>query len=199
MHTFHSKSKPSHKLYGTTVPVVSIVPFTAFGIGLVVVMVGAGAGVAKTDRGVGKNVVPETQGPSPSQPCFRQDVVKITAVVLVVGESVVVSRQPPNQPYATHDVFGPSVVVIVEDVVVEVALLVVVSSSRQPHHPGVLHVVVRVGLAVEELLLLVVVGSELLLSKYFQLKQSTHSSSGTHGGTLSYTSRTSWTTERIRW
>jgi len=130
--------------------------------GLVVVMVGARAGVGVLEA--------------------------------VVGDNVVVLTQPPNHPYFTHEVVGRSDVEVVE--------LVVVVSSRQPgnvsslpqslsgmvyvpHHPGVLQVAVRVGDAVDELLLLDVVPSVPLLSKYFQLKQSTHSSSGTQGGTSS--------------
>ena len=114
----------------------------------------------------------------------------------VVGDNVVVSRQPPNHPYLTHEVVGTS---DVEDKkLVELAEFVVVSSKQPacvsfkvhllavtkyvPHHPGVLHVSVRVGDAVEVVLLLDVVPSVPLLSKYFQLKQSMHSSSGTHGG-----------------
>lgn len=45
----------------------------------------------------------------------------------VVGDNVVVSIQPPNQPYLTHEVVGNSVVEV--DELVE---LVVVVSSRQP-------------------------------------------------------------------
>lgn len=119
----------------------------------------------------------------------------------VVADNVVVSRHPPNQPYFTHDVVGASDV-DVEDSVELVDVVVVDVSSRHPtnvnvckrtiierdhipHHPGVLHVSVLVGDAVEELLLLDVIPSEPLLAKYFQLKQSTHSSSGMHAGTSS--------------
>jgi len=70
---------------------------------------------------------------------------------VVVGDIVVVSRQPPNHLYFTHDVVGTSVVDVDELVEVEVVV-----SSRHPHHPGVLQVVVRVGVAVVELVLLVV-------------------------------------------
>ena len=159
--------------------------------GLVVVIVGTLASIATTGACVGVIVIVvfETQGPNPSQPCCAHDVVRIAAEVFVVAEIVVVSRQPPNQPYFTQEVVGPSVVVTVVVGVVEVeaeVLSVVVDSSRQPHHPGVLHVVVLVRLDVLELLLLLdVVASDPLLSKYFQLKQSTHSSSGKHGGTSS--------------
>ena len=94
--------------------------------------------------------------------------------MVVVGESVVVSRHPPNQPYLRQDVEGR-----VE--VGELVVVVVPVSSRQPHHPGVLHVSVGKALVLEAVvLLLVVVVSDPLLSKYFQLKQSTHSSSDTH-------------------
>ena len=92
----------------------------------------------------------------------------------------------------TQEVVGPSVVVTVvvgvgEDDEVEVLTPVVVDSSRQPHHPGVLHVVVLVKLVVLVLLLMLVdvVVSDPLLSKYFQLKQSIHSSSGMHKGNSS--------------
>lgn len=55
-------------------------------------------------------------------------------------------------------------------------VVVVVLSSLHPHHPGVLQVEVRVRLVVVlKETELVLVGSEPLLSKYFQLKQSTHS------------------------
>ena len=163
--------------------------------------------------GVGTNVIVvfETQEPSPNHLCLAQDVAMMRAEVLVVADTVVVSRQPPNQPYLTHEVEGLSVTVTVvvgvgreDDVVVSIVVVLpldVVDSSRQPHHPGVLQVVVLVKLDVLvalELLLLEVVVSEPLLSKYFQLKQSIHSSSGRHGGTSSYASRTSSTTERIR-
>ena len=120
-----------------------------------------------------------------------------------VGEKVVVSRQPPNHPYLTQDVVGSSDVVVVV-----LAGLVIVVSSRQPtelayesrhyvkafhvpHHPGVLQVAVRVEDVVDSVLLVDVVPSLPLLLKYFQLKQSTHSSSGIHGGTSSYFSMTS--------
>ena len=47
----------------------------------------------------------------------------------VVENIVVVSTQPPNHPYLTHDVVGRSVVDVEVEEVVE---LVVVVSSRQP-------------------------------------------------------------------
>lgn len=97
-----------------------------------------------------------------------------------VPVDVVVGSLHPNQPGVLHVV----VVEVLEDEVddeVEVVEVVVVVSSRHPHHPGVLHVVVRVVVELDEL---VVDGllSEPLLSKNFQLKQSRHSSSGTHFG-----------------
>lgn len=118
----------------------------------------------------------------------------------MVGDNVVVSRHPPNQPYFTHDVAGISDVEV--EGFMEVAEDVVGVSSRHPanvnhcteamlrkdhipHHPGVLHVAVLVGDAVEELLLLDVLPSEPLLEKYFQLKQSMHSSSRIQAGTSS--------------
>lgn len=72
---------------------------------------------------------------------------------------------------------------VVEDEVVDAVVW-----SRQPHQPGVLQVEVRVRVVV--LLDDEVVVSDPLLSKYFQLKQSTHSLSETHLGTLSYFSKT---------
>lgn len=63
--------------------------------GLVVVTVGARAGVAVTG--------------------------------VVVGETVVVSRQPPNHPYFTHEVVGRSEVEVDVDELVEVVV-----SSRHP-------------------------------------------------------------------
>lgn len=93
---------------------------------------------------------------------------------------VVVGSLQPNQPGVWQ------VLVEVDVVLVEVELLVVVvSSSKQPHHPGVLQVLVRVRVVEVVLVLEVVVVSEPLLSKYFQLKQSTHSVSASQGGTSS--------------
>ena len=63
--------------------------------GLVVVTVGARAGVAVTG--------------------------------VVAGEKVVVSRQPPNHPYFTHEVVGRSEVEVDVDELVEVVV-----SSRHP-------------------------------------------------------------------
>lgn len=97
---------------------------------------------------------------------------------------VVVGSLQPNQPGVLQ--------VLVEEVDVEVVVVVgvplavvVVLSSRQPHQPGVLHVLVRVRVLDLVLVLDVVVVSELLLSKNFQLKQSTHSVFALHGGTSS--------------
>jgi len=96
---------------------------------------------------------------------------------------VVVGSLHPNQPGVLH----VEVELVTE--VKEELLLVVVALSRQPHQPGVLQVEVRVRVVVlmdeDE-----VVESDPLLSKYFQLKQSTHSLSGTHSGGLSYFRRT---------
>ena len=110
---------------------------------------------------------------------------------------VVVESLQPNHPGVSQ------VVDELEEVLVEVAVVVVVS-SKQPlfcklascqcltqrfpptyHHPGVLHVSVRVLVAVEVLLLVVVV-SVPLLSKNFQRTQSVHSVSSSHTGTVSY-------------
>lgn len=97
-----------------------------------------------------------------------------------VTDVVVVGSLHPNQPGVSH-----VEVELVTDMLVADVLVVVVVLSRHPHHPGVLQVEVRVLVVVlvdeEE-----VVGSDPLLSKYFQLKQSTHSSSAAHFGTLSY-------------
>lgn len=95
-----------------------------------------------------------------------------------VDDVVVVGSLHPNQP----GVLQVEVVLLME-VGDEVATVVVL--SRQPHHPGVWQVEVRVLVVVlvdEE----DVVESDPLLSKYFQLKQSTHSSSVAHCGTVSY-------------
>jgi hypothetical protein len=86
-----------------------------------------------------------------------------------VSTVVVVGSLQPNQP-------GVLQVVVVEiDVLLLVLVLVVVvdvlDSSRQPHQPGVLQVVVRVRVEKDEVLV-DVFGSDPLLSKYFQLKQS---------------------------
>ena len=48
---------------------------------------------------------------------------------VVVGDIVVVSRQPPNHPYFTHEVVGKSDVDVDELVEVEVEVVV---SSRHP-------------------------------------------------------------------
>lgn len=112
-------------------------------------------------------------------------------VVIVLTSVVVVGSLHPNQPGVLQ------VEVDVEDVLLELGV-VVVDSSRQPHHPGVLQVSVRVRVDVEVLLELLVV-DELLLSKNFQLKQSTHSVSSSQAGTVSYFSSTSLMTLTILW
>jgi len=102
----------------------------------------------------------------------------VAGTVVVVTVTLTSSLQP-NQP-------GVAQLVVVYVVVTTGVLdVVVVVSSRHPHHPGVLHVVVRV-LVFVVVVVEVVVLSEPLLSKYFQLKQSTHSSSGTHSATSGY-------------
>ncbi len=109
------------------------------------------------------------------------------AVRDVVAEVVVVGSLQPNQPGVLH------VEVEVDGAVVDELVVVVVVSSRQPHQPGVLHVDVRVRVVVfveEEEDEEDVVESDPLLSKYFQLKQSTHSVSETHWGMVSYFERT---------
>ena len=84
--------------------------------GLVVVIVGApfviGTATASAiDPGIGVGikviVVLETQEPKPSHPCRAHDVAMTAAGVFVVADKVVVSRQPPNQPYLTQEVVGP--------------------------------------------------------------------------------------------
>ena len=61
------------------------------------------------------------------------------------------------------------------------------NDNKKTYHPGVLHVDVLVCAVVVVVLVLVavVVGSEPLLWMCFQLKQSMHSSSGTHSATAS--------------
>lgn len=90
-------------------------------------------------------------------------------------------------------------VVVTSDVVVVVAVPVaVVVSSKHPHHPGVLHVSVRVRvLDVDVDVADVVVLSVPLLSYIFQFPQSLHSGVNLHSGTVSYFLITSLITERI--
>ena len=113
---------------------------------------------------------------------------EVVVTALVVGGTVVVvtviffDSLQPNQPGVKHVV----VVYVVVTTGVVVVADAVVDSSRHPHHPGVLQVVVLVRVEVEVVGVDVVVFSDPLLLKYFQLKQSTHSSSGMHSGTLGY-------------
>ena len=93
-----------------------------------------------------------------------------------VTDVVVVGSLHPNQPGVLH--VGVELVAEVED-----GMVVVVDLSRHPHHPGVSQVEVRVLLVVLVVEEEDVVESDPLLSKYFQLKQSTHSSSVAHCGT----------------
>jgi hypothetical protein len=115
----------------------------------------------------------------------------IDRVLLVV---VVVLSLHPNQPGVLHVDVVEEVVMVIGLVVVAV---VVVLSSKQPHQPGVLQVsvLVRIFEVLEEDLE-EVVGSELLLSKYFHNAQSLHSGVVTHSGTVSYflmiSSMTKW-------
>ena len=122
-------------------------------------------------------------------------------VVVIVGLGVApvldvcVGSLQPNQPGVLQLV----VVGVVSRVVVDVeVVVVVVDSSRQPHQPGVLHVDVRVRV-LDVLDVRDVVVSEPLLSKNFQLKQSTHSVSAVHAGSSSYASMTFLITPRILW
>jgi len=55
---------------------------------------------------------------------------KVPVFGAVVGDNVVVSRHPPNQPYFTHDVVGSSDVDV--EVLMELVELTVEVSSRHP-------------------------------------------------------------------
>ena len=115
--------------------------------------------------------------------------------VIVVVKVIVVGSLQPDQP----GVLQEEVVMVLVMVVVGVCDLVVVDSSRQPHQPGVLQVSVRVcEVVLDGMLVLLVVVSLLLLSKNFQLKQSWHSTSSSHIGTVSYFSSTSLITLTMR-
>jgi len=107
---------------------------------------------------------------------------------------VVLSLQPNHPGVLQVDVDELAVVVV--DV-----LEIVVDSSKHPHQPGVLHVSVRVRVVLVEVALavldVVVLGSLLLLSKNFQSRQSWHSVSSSHLGTVSYFSSTSLMTLTI--
>lgn len=134
--------------------------------------------------GVGIRVRPGGSSPSkqpPNQPGYLHDDVKQGGehVIVTVGAGpgdvvcicevvVVVSSKQPNHPGVLHVDEDE-----VELVFVNVFVLLV-NSSRQPHHPGVLQVsvLVRAFVLVEVdvgLLVLVVVVSVPLLSKYFQV------------------------------
>jgi hypothetical protein len=90
---------------------------------------------------------------------------------MAVPTVVVVGSLQPNQPGVLQVVVVDTDVLVVVLEIVLVVFVDVLDSSRQPHQPGVLQVVVRV--LVEKVEVLVeVFGSEPLLSKYFQLKQS---------------------------
>jgi hypothetical protein len=86
----------------------------------------------------------------------------VGGIVVVVTVRLEVSLQP-NHPGVRQ------VVVVYVVVITGVVLLVVEVSSRQPHQPGVLHVVVLVRVEVVVADLVVVVESDPLLSKNFQL------------------------------
>ncbi len=82
--------------------------------------------------------------------------------------------------------------------IVLIGVVEVVVSSLHPHHPGVSQVDVRVAVVVVlKETEVVAVGSDPLLSKYFQLKQSTHSVSSMHSGNSSYARMTSEMTDLI--
>lgn len=102
----------------------------------------------------------------------------VGAAVVVVMVTLTGSLHP-NHPGVAQ------LVVVYVVVIMGVEVLAVVDvSSRHPHQPGVLQVVVLVRVREVVVEVEVVVESEPLLSKYFQLKQSTHWSSGSHSGTV---------------
>lgn len=154
------------------------------------------AALGRLGAGVGDGVaVPEVRVGSlqPNQPRVSQLEVALAVALgsewlLDVGyeDVVVVSSKQPNHPGVLH------VEIHVGAAVLEAVLpLVVVVSSRQPHHPGVLHVSVLVRVCVAVLLAVeLLVELELLLSKYFQLKQSLQSLTISHFAGSSYAFRT---------
>ena len=115
-------------------------------------------------------VVPQS---SPNHPCLQDvvvaefDAVVAAVVVEVVGARVVVvmvvfaASLQPNQPGVRQ--------VVVVYVVVMMGVDEVELGSRHPHHPGVLQVVVRVYVGTTFFVVVVVIGSEPLLSKNFHL------------------------------
>lgn len=120
----------------------------------------------------------------PNQPGCWHDVLEGPLVVCVVVRGtdaeddgaavptvVVVGSLQPNQPGVLQVVVVEIDVLVLVLVLVLVIIVEVLDSSRQPHHPGVLQVVVRVRVEKDEVLV-DVFGSDPLLSKYFQLKQS---------------------------
>ena len=125
-------------------------------------------------------------------------VVRDGAGAALVATGVVVGSLQPNQPGVLHVVVVIVVVVLLTLELVVVVVVVVVVLSRQPHHPGVLQVEVLVLVDDVELEVDVVI-SEPLLSKYFQLKQSTHSLSGAQFGGASYFLITWSITKWILW
>ena len=146
---------------------------------------------------------PNHPGDWQDEVCEAVVVGEAVGVIEAVGDGemtlVVVGSLQPNHP-GVLQVDVDVEVVPADEVFVIVAVAVavaVVDGSKHPHHPGVWQVEVLV-------LVTVVVGAELvvdsvpLLSKNFQLLQSTHSGNGAHSGTVSYFSRTSAMTARIR-
>lgn len=112
---------------------------------------------------------------------------------------VEVGSLQPNQPGEWQVVVGVDSEVV--DIVPEEDVL-----SKQPHHPGVRQVSVRVyDLEVEIEAEIEEVVEEIVLvvftfPSYLQLKQSLHStSSGSHRGTFSSTAITFWMTPSIPW
>jgi hypothetical protein len=156
--------------------VVLDVELVLVGVDVVVVVGSAGAGFASE---VSEVVVVDSGGSGE---------VMVVVKVLVVRPSL-----QPNHPGVAQLVVVLVLVMVVVDCV---------DSSKQPHHPGVLHVAVRdvdvldvVDVEVEER---VVVVSEPLLSKNFQLKQSPHPESWMHLAGSSYCSITSEMTDLMR-
>jgi len=140
-------------------------------------------GVAVVDGDRMPEVISESL--QPHQPGKVQELVAEIVAVLSVVAVVVDGSLHPNQPGVSHvevEVIGMLVVIDGRPVVD--------GGSRQPHQPGVLHVSVLVCVkdVVDALELVVVL--ELLLSKYFQSKQSQQSVIGLHSATLSYASMT---------
>jgi hypothetical protein len=156
-------------------------------VGAHVISWGRAAGVDEVETIVVLSLHP------PNQPGDSHvvDAALVDEDVVVISLVVVSSLSlQPNQPGVLH-------VEVEELLVVDVVVAVVVVSSKQPHHPGVSQVAVRVLLRAVLELLEEVVPVVLLLSNIFQFAQSRHSGVNLHSGTLSYGLMTSLMTERI--